>query len=180
MQSIWNQYASCSNRISDGQYWTGSDRIAYVKRLGSDEKFEFMKMQMIAADMMRRGGYQACVLYYVRFTLFMPAGGKPRQRFNRFWKLTYFIRSMHILRYVTGLGGWGMLTFMLTCVTCTSCVTSLGWGEVGHVNVHVNLRHMHILRYVTGLGGWGMLTFMLTCVTCTSYVTSLGWGGGGC
>lgn len=34
-------------------------RIAYVKRLGSDEKFEFMKMQMIAADMMRRGGYQA-------------------------------------------------------------------------------------------------------------------------
>ena len=42
---------------------------------------------------------------------------------------------MHILRYVTGLGG------------------------VGHVNVHVNLRHMHILRYVTGLGGWGMLTF---------------------
>ena len=86
---------------------------------------------------------------------------------------------MHILRYVTGLGGWGMLTFMLTCVTCTSYVTSLGWG-VGDVNVHVNLRHMHILRYVTGLGGWGMLTFMLTCVTCTSYVTSLGWGGGGC
>ena len=93
-----------------------------------------------------------------------------------------------------------MLTFMLTCVTCTSYVTSLGWG-VGNVNVHVNLRHMHILRYVTGLGGgacsrscelashahltlrhwvggWGMLTFMLTCVTCTSYVTSLGWGVG--
>ena len=45
-----------------------------------------------------------------------------------------------------------MLTFMLTCVTCTSYVTSLGWG-VGNVNVHVNLRHMHILRYVTGLGG---------------------------
>lgn len=63
MESILNQYASCSNRISDGQHWTGSDRIAYVKRLGSDEKFEFMKMQMIAADMMRRGGYQACVLY---------------------------------------------------------------------------------------------------------------------
>ena len=96
-----------------------------------------------------------------------------------------------------------MLTFMLTCVTCTSYVTSLGWGEVGHVNVHVNLRHMHILRYVTGLGwvghvnvhvnlrhmhilryvtglGVGMLRFMLTCVTCTSYVTSLGWGGGAC
>ena len=86
---------------------------------------------------------------------------------------------MHILRYVTGLGGWGMFTFMLTCVTCTSYVTSLGWG-VGDVHVHVNLRHMHVLRYVTGLGGWGMLTFMLTCVTCTSYVTSLGWGGGGC
>ena len=89
------------------------------------------------------------------------------------------LRHMHILRYVPGLGGWGMLTFMLTCVTCTSYVTSLGWG-VGDVNVHVNLRHMHILRYVTGLGGWGLLTFMLTCVTCTSYVTSLGWGGGGC
>ena len=56
--------------------------------------------------------------------------------------------------YVTGLGGWGMLTFMLTCVTCTSYVTSLGWG-VGDVNVYVNLRHMHILRYVTGLGGGG-------------------------
>ena len=60
----------------------------------------------------------------------MPAGVKPRQRFGHFWKHTYFIRNMHILRYVTGLGG------------------------VGHVNVHVNLRHMHILRYVTGLG-WG-------------------------
>ena len=35
--------------------------------------------------------------------LFLPAGGKPRQRFSR---------SMHISRYVTGLGGWGMLTFM--------------------------------------------------------------------
>ena len=44
------------------------------------------------------------------------------------------LRHMHILRYVTGLGG------------------------VGDVNIHVNLRHMHILRYVTG----GMLTFMLT------------------
>ena len=54
-----------------------------------------------------------------------------------------------------------MLTFMSTCVTCTSYVTSLGWGG-GDVNVHVNLRNMHILRYVTGLGGVGMLTFMLT------------------
>ena len=51
-------------------------------------------------------------------------------------------------------GGVGMLTFMLTCVTCTSNVTSLGLGG-GDVNVHVNLRHMHISRYVTGLGGWG-------------------------
>ena len=47
-----------------------------------------------------------------------------------------------------------MLTFMLTCVTCTSDVTSLGWGA-GDVNVHV-----------------------VTCVTCTSDVTSLGSGGG--
>ena len=64
-----------------------------------------------------------------------------------------------------------MLTFMLTCVTCTCYVTSLGWGGVnvhvnsrhmhmlrhvtglGGVNVHVNLRHMHVLRHVTGLGG---------------------------
>ena len=38
------------------------------------------------------------------------------------------LRHMHILRCVTVLGGWGMLTFMLTCVTCTSYVTSLGWG----------------------------------------------------
>ena len=67
------------------------------------------------------------------------------------------LRHMHILRYVMlrhWVGGWGMLTFTLTCVTCTSYVTSLGWG-VGDVNVYVNLRHMHILRYVTGLGGGG-------------------------
>ena len=74
-------------------------------------------------------------------------------------------------------GGVGMLTFMLTYVTCTSDVTSLGWGG-GDVSIHVNLRHMHIWRYVTGLGGVGMLTFMLTCLTCTSDVTSLGWRGG--
>ena len=72
-----------------------------------------------------------------------------------------------------------MLRFMLTCVTCTSYVTSLGCGG-GDVNIYVNLRHMHILRYVTELEGWGMLRFMLTCVTCTSYITSLGWGGGAC
>ena len=47
-----------------------------------------------------------------------------------------------------------MLLFMLTCVTCTSDVTSLGWG-------------------------WGCyVTFMLTCVTCTSDVTSRRLGGG--
>ena len=34
---------------------------------------------------------------------------------------------MHMLRDVTGLGG--MLTFMLTCVTCTCYVTSLGWAS---------------------------------------------------
>ena len=33
------------------------------------------------------------------------SGGKPRQRFDRFWKRTFFIRHMHIVRYVTGLGG---------------------------------------------------------------------------
>ena len=34
-----------------------------------------------------------------------------------------------------------MLTFMLTCVTCTSL---RHWvGGVGDVNVHVHLRHMH-------------------------------------
>ena len=26
---------------------------------------------------------------------------------------------------------------------CATDVTSLGWGGVGDVNVHVNLRHMH-------------------------------------
>lgn len=34
-------------------------RVAYMKRLGSDEKLEFMKMQMIAVDLVQRG-YQAC------------------------------------------------------------------------------------------------------------------------
>ena len=46
-----------------------------------------------------------------------------------------------------------MLTFMLTCVTCTTDLTSRHWVGVG------------------------MLTFMLTCVTCTTDVTSMGWGG---
>ena len=71
--------------------------------------------------------------------MFMPAGWKPRQRFDRFWKHTFLIRHMHIWRYVTGLG----------CVG--SYVTGLAGG--GDVDVHVNLRHMHIVRYVTGLGG---------------------------
>ena len=34
---------------------------------------------------------------------------------------------MHMLRLVTGFGG--MLTFMLTCITCTCYVTSLGWAS---------------------------------------------------
>ena len=44
-----------------------------------------------------------------------------------------------------GWGGVGMLTFMLSCVTRTTDVMSLGrvgwWG--GDVNVHGNLRHAH-------------------------------------
>ena len=71
--------------------------------------------------------------------------------------LKFMLTCVTCTSHVTSLG-WGcggMLTFMLTCVTCTSHVTSLGWGG-GDVNVHVNLRHMHISRYVTGLeGGWG-------------------------
>ena len=71
-----------------------------------------------------------------------------------------------------------MLTFMLTCITCTSYVTSLGWG-VGDVNVYVNLRHMHILRYVTGLGvGDVNVHVNLRHMHILRYVTGL--GGGGC
>ena len=73
--------------------------------------------------------------------------------------LTFMLTCLTCTSDVTSLGwGLGMLTFMLTCVTCTSDVTSLGWGG-GDANVHVNLRHMHI--DVT-----------------SSDVTSLGWGGG--
>ena len=69
------------------------------------------------------------------------------------------LRHMHILGYVTGLGGWAMLTFMLTCVTCTSYVTSLGWGGGGCSRSCELASHAHLtLRRVT----------------------SLGWGGGGC
>ena len=70
-----------------------------------------------------------------------------------------------------------MLTFMLTCVTCTSHVTSLGWGGVGMFTFMLTC--VTCTSHVTSLGwGVGMLTFMLTCVTCTSHGTSLGWGGG--
>ena len=68
---------------------------------------------------------------------------------------------------------------MSTCVTCTSYVTSLGWGGGACSRSCELASHAHLaLRH--WVGGWGMLTFMLTCVTCTPYVTSLGWGGGGC
>ena len=60
--------------------------------------------------------------------------------------VVHLFENTHMLHYVTGLR-WGVLTFMLTYVTCTCYVTS--W-----------------------VGGWGVLTFMLTCVTCTCYVTS--------
>ena len=96
-----------------------------------------------------------------RICMFLPAGGGSRASSRaRFWKHTFLTglgggvsvhvnsRHMHMLRHVTGL--WGVLTFMLTCATCTCYVTSLGWGGV---NVHVNSRHMHMLRHVTGLGG---------------------------
>ena len=72
-----------------------------------------------------------------------------------------------------------MLTFMLTCVTCTSHVTSLGWRGGGDVNVHVNLRHMHISRYVTGLGGGDVNVHVnLRHMHISRYVTGLegGWG----
>ena len=70
-----------------------------------------------------------------------------------------------------------MLTFMLTCVTCTSHVTSLGWGG-GDVNVHVNLRHMHISRYVTGLEGGGDVNVHVSLrhMHISRYVTGLGGG----
>ena len=49
--------------------------------------------------------------------------------------------------FETGSGRWGVLTFMLTCVTCTCYVTS--WvGGMGCANVHINLRHMHMLGHV--------------------------------
>ena len=61
--------------------------------------------------------------------------------------------------------------------TCTSHVTSLGWGG-GDVNLYVNLRHMHISRYVTGLGGGDVNVHVnLRHMHISRYVTGLGgWG----
>ena len=90
-----------------------------------------------------------------------------------------------------------MLTFMLTCVTCTSHLTSLGLGGDihvnlrhmyispyvtgfggGDVNVHVNLRHMHISPYVTGLEGSGDVNVHVNLrhMHISRYVTWLGVG----
>ena len=67
-----------------------------------------------------------------------------------------------------------MLTFMLTCVTCTSYVTSLGCGGAD-VSVHANLHHMHIVRYVTGLGGGDVNVHVnLRHMHIVRYVTGLG------
>ena len=63
---------------------------------------------------------------------------------------------MHILRYVTGLGGVGHVNIHVNLrhMHILRYVMLRHWvGGVGDANVHVNLRHMHILRYVTGLGG---------------------------
>ena len=105
------------------------------------------------------------------------SGGEPRQRFDRFLKTHIFYpsRAHRTLRH--WVGGVGMLTFMLTCVTCTSYVTSMGWGD-GDVNVHVNLRHGHIVRYFTGLGGGDVNVHVnLHHMHIRRYVTGLvGWG----
>ena len=60
---------------------------------------------------------------------------------------------------------------MLTCVTCTCYVTSLGWGGV---NVHVNLRHMHMLRHVTGFGGCVNVHVNVRLMHMLCHVTGLG------
>ena len=78
-----------------------------------------------------------------------------------------------------GWGGVGMLTFMLTCVTCTTDVTSLGWVGVGMSTFMLTCVTCTTDVTSLGWGGVGMLTFMLTCVTCTTDVMSLGWGGVG-
>ena len=94
-------------------------------------------------------------MYIYVYVYVYASGGKTALAFWPFLK-THIFHSEHahltLRHWVVGLG---MLTVMLTCVTCTSHVTSLGWRGGGDVNVHVNLRHMHISRYVTWLGGWG-------------------------
>ena len=80
------------------------------------------------------------------------SGGKTAPAFWPFLKTYILSVTCTSGRYVTGLVGVGMLTFMFTCVTCTSDVTSLGWGG-GDINVHVHLHHMPIWRYNAGLGG---------------------------
>ena len=63
--------------------------------------------------------------------MFMPAGGKPRLRFERFWKQALSAR------YVTaGVLGW------------------VGW-EAGNVDVRVNLLNTRMLRHVLGWVGLG-------------------------
>ena len=53
--------------------------------------------------------------------------------------VVHVFENTHMYHMLLGRGRWGVLTFMLTYVTCTCYVTS--WvGGVGCVNVHVNLR----------------------------------------
>ena len=91
--------------------------------------------------------------------------------------LTFVLTCVKCTFYVTSLvGGWDVLTFMLTCVTCTCYVTP--WVGVGWVVPTFMLTCVTCTCYVTpwvGVG-WVVPTFMLTCVTCRCYVTS--WVGG--
>ena len=85
------------------------------------------------------------------------------------------LRHMHMLHQVL-VGGWGVLTFMLTCVTCTCYIRSwwAGWGVLTFM-----LTCVTCTCYIRSWwAGWGVLTFMLTCVTCTCYIRSW-WGGWG-
>ena len=85
------------------------------------------------------------------YTMFLPAGG------NRASVLTVFENAPFL------------------SVTCTSYVTSLGWGVGMLFDVHVNLRHMHIVRYVTGLGGADVNVHVnLHHMHIVRYVTGLG------
>ena len=108
----------------------------------------------------------------------LASGGKTAPVFWPFLKthIFYLVHAHRTLQH--WVGGVGMLTFMLTCVTCTSYVTSPGWVCVGMLKFMLTC--VTCTSYVTspGWGGVGMLTFMLTCVTCTSDVTSLGGGYG--